>query len=207
MIVGGSRMGSQQQLEVLSTMHYFLAAMHHHQQQQQALGASPGAGAAAGGDVLTVVLADDTPTTTVRAVLTEMTKALGGAAVMGLLVQLQLPRSAPVFRLVSRLTSLPIPPAEDAATTAAITTNALSPSGRGQGLSDDGERERVRRREEEEAVLRVSLSSLIDEITSARYHPHPLPSPLMFIHIVRFFSAFIFPLNSLLGLLFVNILG
>ena len=185
-------MGSQQQLEVLSTMHHFLAAMHHHQQQQQASGASPSPGAAAGGDVLTVVLADDTPTTTVRAVLTEMTKALGGAAVMGLLVQLQLPRSAPVFRLVSRLTSLPIPPAEAASTNAAA-TNALSPSGRGQGLSDDGERERVRRREEEEAVLRVSLSSLIDDITSARYHPHP--HPLMFIHIVRFFSAFIFPLQ------------
>ena len=54
-------------------------------------------------DVLATVLADDTPTTTVRAVLTEMTKVLGGAAVMGLLVQLQLPRAAPIFRLVSRI--------------------------------------------------------------------------------------------------------
>ena len=54
-------------------------------------------------DVLATVLADDTPTTTVRAVLTEMTKVLGGAAVMGLLVQMQLPRTAPIFRLVSRI--------------------------------------------------------------------------------------------------------
>ena len=163
-------MGSQQQLGVLSTMHHFLAAMHLHQ-QQQASGLSPVAGAA-GGDVMTTVLADDTPTTTVRAVLTEMTKALGGATVMGLLVQLQLPRTAPIFRLVSRITSLPIPPADNHAG-ASTNTNALSPAG--QGLSDAGEKERSRRQEEEEAALRVSLSSLIDEITSARYsNPSPV---------------------------------
>ena len=123
---------------------------------------------------MTTVLADDTPTTTVRAVLTEMTKALGGATVMGLLVQLQLPRTAPIFRLVSRITSLPIPPADNHA---GATSNALSPAGQGQGLTDDGEKERAKRREEEEAALRVSLSSLIDEITSARYTNHsPRPS-------------------------------
>jgi len=153
------RVGSQQQLGVLSTMHHFLAAMHlHQQQQQQASGLSPSA-STVGGDALTTGLSDDTPTTTVRAVLTEMTKALGGATMMGLLVQLKLPRTAAIFRLVSRLTSLPIPPADDHA--AAALTNALNPA-------DDGEKERVRRREEEESALRVSLSSLIDEITSAR---------------------------------------
>ena len=105
--VGGGRTGSPQQLEVLTTLHRFLATMHHHQQRQQTSGSSPSPGAAAvravSVDVLATVLADDTPTTTVRAVLTEMTKVLGGAAVMGLLVQLQLPRSAPIFRLVSRI--------------------------------------------------------------------------------------------------------
>lgn len=142
-------------------MHHFLAAMHfHQQQQQQASGLSPTA-STVGGDALTTGLSDDTPTTTVRAVLTEMTKALGGATMMGLLVQLKLPRTAAIFRLVSRLTSLPIPPADDH--TAAAFANALSP-----GDDGDGEKERARRREEEESALRVSLSSLIDEITSAR---------------------------------------
>ena len=164
-VVGqGVRVGSQQQqLRVLSTMHRFLSAMHQHQQQQlQASGTSPG------GDVMSTVLADDTPTTTVRAVLTEMAKALGGAVVMGRLVQLQLPRSAPIFRLVSRVTGLPVPPNED---TNKNNNQSTTASTLGQGLSDsDGERERaMRQEEEEEAVLRVSLSALIDEITSARY--------------------------------------
>ena len=108
---------------------------------------------------------DETPATTVRAVLSEMVKALGGVRVMSMLLELQLPTNAVVVRIVSRIANLPVP---------ILNAAAVAGSVSGAGAGSPGATGRTTHDAAQSQELAMTLTALIDEITSARDKMAPI---------------------------------